>query len=401
MTDLEIPHHLITESDTVREGPPRPVIRVALCQDNQIKQGGIELIDLWDRNGQDKIWIDILGLTREEIEPLLEARFGFHELAAEDSLSPNTLPKYDPFPDYDFFIFRAINLNVADHKVDTLKLAAFLGRNFLFTVYQRHMISTDTTWTRLPQDRRMIDRGCDFLLYSILDVLVDQHFPLIDRLEERVDEIHESIFAETSPVLLDELLHLKRDLNVLRRSSLPQRELFNQISRGDAEFISEQHLIYYRDLYDHMFRISESIDVERDLIAGTMEAYLSMIANRTNDIMMVLTIFSAIILPVNLIASIYGMNFEHMPELRWRFGYLWAFGLMAVVSALMLVWFNRKGWLFPHRRHRRPRLERRRGASGESLRVPDGPKASLHGVPQQPQQHLRNPPSRTPPSRPA
>jgi len=362
MTELETPHHLISLPDTVRESPPRSVIRVALCQDNQIKQGGIELIDLWDRSGQDKIWIDILGPTREEIEPLLEERFGFHELAAEDSLSPNTLPKYDPFPEYDFFIFRAINMNVADHQVDTLKLAAFLGRNFLFTVYQSHMIPTDTIWTRLPQDRRMIDRGCDFLLYSVLDVLVDLHFPLIDRLEERVDEIHESIFAETSPALLDELLHLKRDLNVLRRSSLPQRELFNQLSRGDTEFITNEHHIYYRDLYDHMFRIGESIDLERDLIAGTMEAYLSMIANRTNDIMKVLTIFSAVILPVNLIASIYGMNFENMPELKWRLGYLWAFGLMSVVSVLMLVWFGRKGWLLPRRRLKRSGLERRRTA---------------------------------------
>lgn len=362
MTDLDTPHHPITEPATVREGPPRSVIRVALCQDNQIKQGGIELIDLWDRSGQDKIWIDVLGPTRIEIEPLLEERFGFHELAAEDSLSPNTLPKYDPFPEYDFFIFRAINMNVADHQVDTLKLAAFLGRNFLFTVYQSHMIPTDTIWTRLPQDRRMIDRGCDFLLYSVLDVLVDLHFPLIDRLEERVDEIHESIFAETSPALLDELLHLKRDLNVLRRSSLPQRELFNQLSRGDTEFITNEHHIYYRDLYDHMFRIGESIDLERDLIAGTMEAYLSMIANRTNDIMKVLTIFSAVILPVNLIASIYGMNFENMPELKWRLGYLWAFGLMSVVSVLMLVWFGRKGWLLPRRRLKRSGLERRRTA---------------------------------------
>lgn len=365
MNDFDTPHHLIPEPDTVHERPPRSVIRVALCQGNQIKQGGIELLEAWDRGGDDEIWIDVLGATREEIEPLLENRFGFHELAAEDSLSPNTLPKYDPFPDYDFFVFRAINMNVAEHDVDTLKLAAFLGRNFLFTVYQSHLVSTDTTWSRLPQDRRMIDRGCDFLLYSILDVLVDLHFPIIDRLEERVDEIHETIFAETSPVLLDELLHLKRDLNVLRRSSLPQRELFNQISRGDGEFIKEEHLIYYRDLYDHMFRIGESIDVERDLIAGTMEAYLSMIANRTNDIMKVLTIFSAIILPVNLIASIYGMNFEHMPELGWHYGYLWAFGLMAVVGTMMLIWFTRKGWLFPRRRKRSGLERRRRMAGGE------------------------------------
>ena len=153
---------------------------------------------------------------------------------------------------------------------------------------------------------------------------------------------------------LDELLHLKRDVNVLRRQSLPQRELLNQISRGDAQFIQKQHLIYFRDLYDHMFRISETIDVERDMMAGTMEAYLSVIANRTNEIMKILTIFSAIMLPLTLIAGIYGMNFASEPELRWRYGYWYALGLMTITAVIMLLWFRRKGWIGHHDRPRAP-----------------------------------------------
>lgn len=340
----------------------RPPIRVAHVLDGVVTRGSIELVDVWRKAGG-RIWIDIQSPERSEIEPLLEGQFGFHELAAEDSLSDNTLPKYDPFPTYDFMVFRAINMNVAEHEVDTLKLAAFLSDTFLITVYQDHLISTDTVWNRLPQDSRILQRGCDFLLYSILDVLVDLHFPLIDRLETYVDEVHETIFSDPSPKLLDELLHLKRDLNVLRRHSMPQRELFNQISRGDTKFITSDHLIYFRDLYDHMFRIGESIDVERDLIAGTMEAYLSIVANRTNDIMKVLTIFSTILLPMNFIAGIYGMNFEHMPELRWRYGYLFAITLMVTVAVIMVSWFGRKGWLWSlkpgRRRDALGRIERR------------------------------------------
>ena len=142
----------------------------------------------------------------------------------------------------------------------------------------------------------------------------------------------------------------------MRRHSLPQRELLNQISRGDANFIQAQHLIYFRDVYDHMFRISETIDVDRDQMTGTMEAYLSVVANRTNDTMKLLTIFSALMLPLTLIAGIYGMNFEHMPELKWIHGYPFALGLMIGTALLMLFFFWMKGWMSWPRKRKRSRL---------------------------------------------
>lgn len=181
-----------------------------------------------------------------------------------------------------------------------------------------------------------------------------------------MDEIHEMIFKYPSQSLLDELLHLKRDLNVLRRHTLPQRELFNQMSRGDAQFNRRDHLIYIRDLYDHTFRIGETIDVERDLASSTMEAYLSVVANRTNDIMKVLTIISTVLLPMNFIAGVYGMNFRNMPEIEWHYGYAYAVALMLLFAGTMLIGFWRKGWLGQSRRrmmHRERKLRRllRRG----------------------------------------
>lgn len=322
------------------------MIRVALLRDGQFEQGGVELIDHWNESSGEKLWVDIEGLTPEEVEPLLEDRFGFHELATEDCFSSTTLPKYDPFPDYDFLIFRALNLDLIEHGVATSKLAVFLSRNYLFTVHTEPMVSTDSVWQRLPQDRRMLEQGADFLLYSILDALIDLHFPLVDEIEHMVDEIQELIFRSPSPHLLDSLLKLKKDLNTLRRYSLPQRDLLNQISRGESKFITAEHRIYYRDLYDHVFRITESIDVERDLVAGTMEAYLSVQANKLNEIVKLLTVFSAILLPLNLIAAIYGMNFVHMPELSWRWGYAFALGLMALVAISMLIFFARRNWLW-------------------------------------------------------
>jgi magnesium transporter len=321
-------------------------IRVSLLRDNSLKQGGAELIDAWRRdNADDRLWVDIQDPKQEDIEPLLEERFGFHELAAEDSLSANTLPKYDAFPDYDFFIFRAVDVNISVHASQTYKLAAFLGRNCLFTVHRERMVPIDDVWNRLPSDIRILTNGVDFVLYCIVDEMVDAHFPLLEQIEECVDQLQERIFKDAQPSHLDELLHLKRDVNILRRQSLPQRELLNLISRGDAQFIQRQNLIYFRDVYDHMFRINETIDIERDMMAGTMEAYLSVIANRTNEIMKVLTIFSAIMLPLTLIAGIYGMNFALLPELHWKYGYWYALGLMGITAAVMLIWFRRRGWI--------------------------------------------------------
>jgi magnesium transporter len=295
------------------------------------------------------MWVDLEDPQHEVLEPLLEGRFGFHELAAEDALSPNTLPKYDRFPDYDFFVFRAVDLDINRHGSQTNKLVAFLNNAFLFTVHRDGMSAVDDVAERLPSDRRMLGNGPDFLLYAIVDQMVDAHFPLLDKIEECVDDLQDSIFKNAQPHQLDELLHLKRDINVLRRHSTPQRELLNQISRGDAQFIQHQHLIYFRDVYDHMFRISETIDVERDMMAGTMEAYLSVVANRTNEIMKVLTIFSSIMLPIGVIAGIYGMNFVHMPELHWLHGYAFAVGLMAATATVLLLWFYRKGWIWTHK----------------------------------------------------
>jgi magnesium transporter len=320
-------------------------IRVSLLRDDQLRQGGVELIDEWTRESDQKLWVDIQQPVHEVIEPLLEVRFGFHELATEDSLSISTLPKYDSFPDYDFFIFRTVDVNVSDHAAETYKIAAFLGRNFIVTVHKQVLEPIDVVSTRLVSDKRLLQRGPDFLLYSIVDGMVDAHFPLLEQIEEAVDDLQDRIFANAEESHLDELLHLKRDINVLRRHSLPQRELLNQISRGDAVFIRQPHLIYFRDVYDHMYRISETIDVDRDQMTGTMDAYLSVVANRTNEIMKVLTIFSAIMLPLTLIAGIYGMNFEHMPELHWIHGYPFALSLMIGVGVVMLGWFAVNGWI--------------------------------------------------------
>ena len=320
-------------------------IRVSLLHGRQIVQGNVLLLGDWSEESPDCVWVDVTGPAQEDIEPLLEEWFRFHELAAEDALSANTLPKYDSFERYDFFVFRTIGMHDTHEGVETEKLACFLGKNFLFTIHAKPNDAIEDLWGRLPRDARMLQRGVDFILYSILDSLVDRHFPLIEEIEDRIDNIHDLMFSSPSQILLDELLDLKRNLNVLRRQSLPQRELLNQISRGGARFIRQEHLIYFRDLYDHMYRIGESIDIEREMATSTMEAYLSVVANRTNEIMKVLTIIATIFIPLTFIAGVYGMNFENMPELETEYGYYVAMGFMIIVALIMVVYFRKKRWL--------------------------------------------------------
>src|SRR5688500_17483142 len=169
-------------------------IRVSLLHDNALEQGGVELIDSWNRDGENLLWVDIEQPVHEVIEPLLEERFGFHELAAEDTLSPSTLPKYDSFTTYDFFIFRTVDVNLSQHASETFKIAAFLGKNFVFTVHRRPLIAADSIYSRLPADKRILARGADFLLYSIVDIMVDAHFPLLVQFEEAVDQLQDLIF---------------------------------------------------------------------------------------------------------------------------------------------------------------------------------------------------------------
>jgi magnesium transporter len=362
------------------------MIRVSLLADGRIEQGGAALLDRWEREPGGKLWVDICAGDPAEVEALLEERFGFHELAAEDALSLHTLPKHDPFPDYDFFIFRSINVDVVEHGVETRKLAVFLSSSHVFTIHAEPSVAVESVWARLPHDTRILASGTDFLLYTVLDVLIDLHFPLIEQIEDRIEEIHDQVFSNPQQSILDELLHYKRDLSILRRNSQPQRELLNSISRSETRFIQPQHLIYFRDLYDHMYRINEWIDLERDQMSATMDAYLSVIAIRTNDIMKVLTIFSSILLPVNLVAGIYGMNFERMPELSWPFGYLWALSLMALIAVIMLGWFAHRGWILPGRARkrlldrlfRRPAIRLRRHALGRRRRRAEGLSLHLH-----------------------
>lgn len=220
-----------------------------------------------------------------------------------------------------------------------------MGKNYIVTLHRQELPilrEIADRWSRHPQ---AFEGGVGLLLYDILDALVDSYFPILDQIDEKIDQIETSIFQRGATESSEKIFRLKRALLVLRRIATPLRDMFNILTRRDHPLLSEQAVTYLRDIYDHTLRIVDTIDTYRDILAGALDAYLTVISNQLNVVMKSLTVVATILMSVGLIAGIYGMNFEYMPELTWRFGYFYALGLMVLIGVVLLYYFRRIKWL--------------------------------------------------------
>jgi magnesium transporter len=299
----------------------------------------------WASDSASTVWIDLDAPTAEELR-LLERPFAFHPLAIEDCLTPEHQPKIEDFGPYLFLIFRGIDFAASEEGFHTTKLAAFLGPNYLVTYHRLPMRSVTAVLAKYEQDETgSLFRGVDYLLYEILDHLVEFYFPVLETLEGEIERVEARIFEQDDEGTLDAILQLKRRVLEIKRAVAPHRELFGRIARNEFEEITPQTLVFYRDLYDSTYRLAEVADSYRDLLSGTLDAHISMMSQRLNEVMKVLTIFATIMLPLTFIAGVYGMNFDYLPELHWRYGYFAVWGVMIAVAAGLLLFFRRRGWL--------------------------------------------------------
>ena len=293
-------------------------------------------------NKRDLIWVD-LEMPSEQESAILSRYFNFHPLAIEDCILETLLPKVDDFGEYIFLVLHGSR--ISDEGFSTVETNFFLGPNYLVTYHDEPSRSINKTKERCLKNSPSITRGVDFLLHEILDTMIDNYFPVLDYLDKSVDQVEEQVFKEPGKEILNKIFNLKKEVMHLRRVTGPQREILNRLSRDPFSVISPKAAIYFRDVYDHLARIADLSESYRDLIAGAMEAYLSVVSNRLNEIMKVLTIFTATLMPLTVITGIYGMNFENMPELRTRYGYFATLGVMVFISAGMLLYFRKKKWL--------------------------------------------------------
>lgn len=288
------------------------------------------------------IWIDLHNPTKKEHQQIKEL-FGIHPLVIEDCSKSHTRPKIELYRDYNFIVTNGIHYQEKDFSL--LEFDFIIGRNFLIS---NHFGPAEHI-ERLKQDAQRLNlimpKGADFTLHAIIDREVDNFFPFLDMIEGELEDLEDTVLKNPSPAALKSLFMVKKQLLAIRKSAIPMREVVGILAKRDYPFISAEAEAYFRDVYDHIIRINDMTDSFRDIVSSTMEIHLSVVSNRLNEVMKVLTIIATIILPLSLIAGIYGMNFQYQPEYHWQYGYFWALGLMAAVVIIMLIYFRRKGWI--------------------------------------------------------
>ncbi|HXD34661.1 MAG TPA: magnesium/cobalt transporter CorA [Pyrinomonadaceae bacterium] len=298
------------------------------------------------KNEKDVIWVDMEEPTAEDEKILLDV-FHFHPLTIEDCHENRHYPKIEEFPGYLYLILHGVRADTSPDHFNTIELDAFLGSNYVITYHHEFFRSIANVKQLVQTSPVACKRGAAFLLHQILDQIVDYYSPVLDDFDERIDQLEDDIFTLRSPsnVILAEIMDLKRGVLRLRRISAKQMDVLYRLSRGEYTLVDQQMLPFFRDVHDHLVRVTDLAENYRDLISGALEAYLSVVSNRLNEIMKVLTIFSAVMLPLTFIAGVYGMNFENMPELHSRYGYYAVWGIMIVVAVGMLSFFWKRGWI--------------------------------------------------------
>src|SRR5829696_7207305 len=279
------------------------------------------------------IWVDMESPTEFDEHVLLDV-FKFHPLTVEDCRENRHYPKVEEFPGYIYFIVHGVRADTSPDRFNTIELDGFLGKNYVITYHHDKFRSIDNVKQLLHTTPVACQRGTAFLLHQILDQVVDYYSPVLDDFDDRIDQLEQNIFALKQPnnEILSEIMALKRSVLRLRRISVKQMDILHRMSRGEFALIREDMRPFYCDVYDQLVSVVDLLESYRDLISGSLEAYLTVVSNRLNEIMKVLTIFSAIMLPLTFIAGVYGMNFENMPELTTRFGYFVVLVIMVVVA---------------------------------------------------------------------
>ncbi|HEY55663.1 MAG TPA: magnesium/cobalt transporter CorA [Dehalococcoidia bacterium] len=294
---------------------------------------------------QGLLWVDIAETTEEDGKFLAQT-FNFHNLAIEDCVSPLIhSPKIDDFGDYLFLTAHGINYAVESEIVEIAELEIFLGAHFVVSNHSVPLYSVEAIRQRVEDDGHHMKRGADFLAHALVDTMIDNVMPTIDKMSDIAEEIEEEVIRNPHQTTLEAVLKLKRSTLRIHRVMAPQREVLNRLSRGEFPIIKKEAQIFYRDIYDHLVRIEDLNQIIRDRADNALATYLSSMANRQNETMKVLSMVATIFLPLTLVAGIYGMNFEYLPELGWRWGYFAVLGLIGFVIAVAIWWFWARNWI--------------------------------------------------------
>jgi magnesium transporter len=298
-------------------------------------------------------WVDLQGLGNQDILQRVGSVFELHPLVLEDVVNMVERPKVEDYEDQLVFIARMVVPKEQTFGFYSEQVSLVLGKNYLLTVQEEPEHDCfEGVRTRIEKNRGMIRRqGSDYLAYALLDAIVDGFFPVLERYGEQIEDLEEEVIVEPTQRTLQKIYKIRQELLQLRRAIWPQRDAINSLIRDGSELISEEVRIYLRDCYDHAVQVMDMVETYRELASGLMDVYLSAVSNKMNEIMKLLTVVSAIFIPLTFVAGIYGMNFNpekspyNMPELNWYWGYPVCLAVMAAIAASLLFLFWRRGWL--------------------------------------------------------
>jgi magnesium transporter len=299
-----------------------------------------------------RIWVDLSAPVGEAEARILRDLFKFHPLAIEDCLGSRVHPKIDEYEGYLYLITHGLSAGASADSAEPVELDAFLGPNFLVTHHAGASRSITAVAEQVTRTGIPLQQGPTAVLHAILDRQVDGLESVLDNIETRIEKLEDAVFARPRNAHIASLLSVKRNILELRRWTNKQREVLLRLGRREFALISAEEALLFRDVHDHLVRINDLLEAFRDILTSIQEAYLSAVSNRTNDIMRFLTLFSTIMMPLTVLTGIYGMNFDHMPELRSRYGYPLVLVGMLVIAGSMLLYFRHRGWL-----GRPPRLD--------------------------------------------
>jgi magnesium transporter len=286
------------------------------------------------------VWLDAEG-SGEELTSLLTNTLKLHPLAVEDILEGQPTPKVEDYGEYLY----VVALPAADGGLDSSGLDIVIGKTWVFTHHRSPSKAVQGLASDLERHPRPLQRGPAFVAHALLDHVVDDYLPVMDALDDRVEALETAVVNDPTREVLQELFSLKRGLQRIRRISVHQREILQRLSRGEFDLIPSDALPFYRDVFDHFVRVGDLADSYRELLSNDLDAYLSVVSNRMNEVMKTLTIVSTVVLPMNFLVGLYGMNFANMPELHWHYGYLYFWGLVAVVTGGTVGWLRHRRWI--------------------------------------------------------
>lgn len=340
------PGSLVHVSDIVR-----PKINISIMDYDRISLHEKQDISIEEclehmQNASTTTWINIRGINDPKVLESIGQSLGLHALLLEDVMSAGQRSKLDDYKDYIFIVVRMLFNNTASDSIQDQQVSFVLGPNYLISFLEDSVDIFEPIRERLRSSKKRIrSMGADYLCYTMIDAIVDQYFVILEAVDKNLEVLEESLIHNHTPETMGKIQRLKREIVILRKSVWPMREVINNFRRLETPLISESTQLYLHDVYDHTIQAIDTIESFRDIASGMLDVYLSSISQHMNEIMKVLTIVATIFVPLTFIASLYGMNFDNMPELHWKWGYPVTLSIMAIVALTMIYYFRRKRWI--------------------------------------------------------